>query len=239
MRYRLISALISTLLLSPGIAIATPTPPPTKPAATKPAATKPATAKPTTPPVTKPLPSAPAAAPKPPEKLPAVPAVPPPTTPVASPAAPKPAAPAPATAPIETTPVVTPATQPVRLVIRLSKRRVFYYEGTKEITSYPIAVGKKGWETPRGNFSVINMVRDPAWQHPWNGSIIPPGLDNPLGDRWIGFWSDGKNMIGFHGTPNEESVGRAASHGCIRMKNNDVRALFEKVAVGIPVIVEP
>ncbi len=216
MRHRLISALISTLLLSPGLAIAAPAAPA---ASAKPAETKPATTKPL--PAVTPQPAAPQAPdpePKPTEPKPTEP------TPTATPTA---------------TPTVTPVTLPVRLVIRLSKRRVFYYEGTQEITSYPIAVGKKGWETPRGSFAIINMVRDPAWQHPWNGEIMPPGPDNPLGDRWIGFWSDGKNMIGFHGTPNEESVGRAASHGCIRMKNNDVRALFEKVAIGAPVIVEP
>ncbi|MGB7441116.1 MAG: L,D-transpeptidase [Coleofasciculaceae cyanobacterium] len=125
-----------------------------------------------------------------------------------------------------------------RLVIKLSERRVYVYQIDEVLVSYPIAVGKAGWETPTGNFQVMQMLQDPAWEHPWTGEIVPPGPDNPLGDRWIGFWTDGENYIGFHGTPAEELVGQAVSHGCIRMRNKDVKALFEKVAVGTPVFVE-
>jgi len=130
-------------------------------------------------------------------------------------------------------------TQVTRLVIKLSERRVYAYRGDLPLTSYPIAVGKDGWETPLGAFQVLQMLRDPAWEHPWTGEVVPPGPNNPLGDRWIGFWTDGKNYIGFHGTTAEELVGQAVSHGCIRMLNKDVRALFEKVAIGTPVIVQP
>jgi L,D-transpeptidase ErfK/SrfK len=125
-----------------------------------------------------------------------------------------------------------------KLVIKLSERRVYLYQDDRVIGHYPIAVGKEKWETPTGNFEVLQMVRNPAWQNPFDGTVIPAGDGNPLGDRWIGFWTDGKNYIGFHGTPNEETVGRAASHGCIRMLNEDVRNLFERVTVGTPVIVE-
>lgn len=131
------------------------------------------------------------------------------------------------------------AESPLRLVIRLQERQVYLYRSDQLIVSYPIAVGKQGWETPIGTFEVLQKFRDPAWEHPWTGEIVPPGPDNPLGDRWIGFWTDGKNFIGFHGTPNEELVGQAVSHGCIRMRNRDVRTLFEQVALGTPVKVEP
>ncbi len=127
----------------------------------------------------------------------------------------------------------------LKLTIRLSDRRVYLYKDDELHRSYPIAVGKSGWETPTGTFEVMQMIRDPAWEHPWTGEVVPPGPDNPLGDRWIGFWTDGVNVIGFHGTPNEELIGQAVSHGCIRMRNNDVRALFEQVEVGTPVTVEP
>ncbi len=138
-------------------------------------------------------------------------------------------------------PVPTPTNplQEVHLVLRLRERRVYVYRKDEVQTSYPVAVGKEGWETPTGNFKVIQMIKDPSWEHPWTGEVVPPGPDNPLGTRWIGFWTDGKNVIGFHGTPNPESVGRPASHGCVRMYDKDVQALFEKVAVGTPVIVEP
>lgn len=134
-------------------------------------------------------------------------------------------------------PVVNPIEE-VRLVLRLGERRVYVYRQNKVQASFRVAVGKGGWETPTGNFKITHMIKDPVWEHPWTGELIPAGADNPLGSRWIGFWTDGKNVIGFHGTPNPESIGRAASHGCVRMFDKDAQALFEKVEVGTPVIVE-
>jgi len=125
------------------------------------------------------------------------------------------------------------------LVIRLSQRRVYVYQDNKLKVSYPIAVGKTGWETPIGSYKVIDMQRNPAWEHPLNGTVIPPGPDNPLGLRWIAFWTDGRDFIGFHGTPDEKLVGQAVSHGCIRMRNKDVLALYALVKLGTPVTVEP
>ncbi|WP_293342981.1 L,D-transpeptidase [Microcoleus sp. CAWBG58] len=130
------------------------------------------------------------------------------------------------------------AIEEVRLVLKLRERRVYVYRKNKVQASFPVAVGKGGWETPTGNFKITHMIKDPVWEHPWTGELVPAGPDNPLGSRWIGFWTDGKNVIGFHGTPNPESIGRAASHGCVRMFDKDAQALFEKVAVGTPVIVE-
>ncbi|NJO39498.1 MAG: L,D-transpeptidase [Cyanobacteria bacterium RU_5_0] len=132
------------------------------------------------------------------------------------------------------------AVQPdLHLVIRLSDRRVYVYENDQMKTSFPIAIGRSGWETPTGSFEVLQMQPNPIWQNPFTGELIPPGSDNPLGSRWIGFWTDGNNYIGFHGTPNVDSVGQAASHGCIRMYDQDVIALFEMVEIGTPVEVVP
>ncbi|MGB3508924.1 MAG: L,D-transpeptidase [Microcoleaceae cyanobacterium] len=126
----------------------------------------------------------------------------------------------------------------IHLVIKLSDRRVYVYQDNQLKTSYPIAIGREGWETPTGKYKIIQKIPNPSWKHPFTGEIIPPGPENPLGERWIGFWTDGTNYIGFHGTPNEETVGQAASHGCVRMLNRDVRAMFEKVAIGTTVVVE-
>lgn len=128
---------------------------------------------------------------------------------------------------------------PVMLRLRLSDRRVYVFQGETVIKSYPVAIGRKGWETPIGEFSVKAQVRDPGWTNPLTNEVMGPGPDNPLGDRWIAFWTDGTNVIGFHGTPNRDSIGKAASHGCVRMYNEDVRELFELVSIGTPVIVEP
>ena len=132
-----------------------------------------------------------------------------------------------------------PAVREVRLVVKRNQRRVDVYQGEQLLTSYRIAVGKKGWETPLGNFRVFNMETNPTFKSFKTGKIIPPGADNPLGVRWIGIWTDGKTQLGFHGTDQEELIGKAVSHGCIRMHNKDVIALYQLVQIGTLVTVEP
>ena len=125
----------------------------------------------------------------------------------------------------------------IRLVLRLSARRVYVYRGDSVEKSYPVAIGRPGWETPTGEFEIFHQITDPGWTNPLTLEVMPPGPENPLGDRWIAFWTDGDNSIGFHGTPNRNSVGKAASHGCIRMYNEDVRELYSMVDVGTSVTV--
>lgn len=127
----------------------------------------------------------------------------------------------------------------LNLVLNLSARRVSVYWGDMLVASYAVAVGREGWNTPTGEFSVFQKQVNPAWEHPFTGEVLPPGPDNPLGARWIGFWSDGTNSIGFHGTPDESVIGSAVSHGCVRMHNEDVLALYELVGLDTPVTVLP
>ena len=126
-----------------------------------------------------------------------------------------------------------------RLVVDLSDREVHFYEFDKLVTSYPVAIGKDGWETPTGTFLVKEMRKEPAWYQPITGEVIPPGPDNPLGSRWIGFWSDGEDVhqIGFHGSNQESSIGEAVSHGCVRMRNGDIEKMYEQVREGTVVVV--
>lgn len=127
-----------------------------------------------------------------------------------------------------------------RLEISLSRRRVTLYRGTTKIKSYPVAVGRRGWETPTGSFQVIQMKKNPTWIHPWTGKAIPGGHPkNPLGRYWIGFWTNGTNYIGLHGTPNPESIGKAVSHGCVRMYNQDIQELFNQVDAQTVITVLP
>lgn len=127
----------------------------------------------------------------------------------------------------------------LRLVVRLRDRKVYVYEGKDVKASYPVAVGRAGWETPKGNFKVLRMEKNPAWKNPWTGDVIPPGRNNPMGERAIDFYTDGRIYVAFHGTPNESVIGQAISHGCIRMRNADIRAMYDMLAEGTPVIVEP
>jgi lipoprotein-anchoring transpeptidase ErfK/SrfK len=128
-----------------------------------------------------------------------------------------------------------PVEDVVNLVLKLKERRVYVYKGDKLLRRYPVAIGKKGWETPTGEWQVMEKIKNPAWTSFKTGEVFPAGMENPLGSRWIGFWTDGRDVIGFHGTPNVKSIGTAASHGCVRMRNRDVKALFPLVKVGTTV----
>lgn len=137
-------------------------------------------------------------------------------------------------------PVPEPVAEPNRLEIDLSSRTVsFYQENIRKIT-YPVAIGRAGWETPAGQFRVLQMLEKPTWINPFTDAVVPGGTpDNPLGSHWIGFWTNGRDWIGFHGTPNPGSVGQAVSHGCVRMHNAHIDQLFYQVGLGTQVLVKP
>lgn len=124
------------------------------------------------------------------------------------------------------------------LLVSLRDRKVSVYKDGAILQSYDIAVGQEDWPTPTGEFQVQRLQMFPAWQHPITGDIVPPGPDNPLGTRWIGFWAQENWQIGFHGTNQTELIGQAVSHGCIRMRNDDIEALFDLVQVGTVVRIE-
>ncbi|XGV98026.1 MAG: L,D-transpeptidase [Leptolyngbya sp. BL-A-14] len=127
----------------------------------------------------------------------------------------------------------------VRVVVKLNQRRVYVYRGDQVLAKYPIAIGMQGWETPTGSFQVLSKEKNPVFKSFRTGQLIYPGPDNPLGVRWIGIWTDGKTQIGFHGTNQEELLGQAVSHGCIRMRNRDVTAMFEQINIGTAVVIAP
>ena len=142
------------------------------------------------------------------------------------------------------------------LVLHRSRRQLLLIEQGRLVSRYPVAVGMAGWETPAGNFRVLNKVSDPSWAHPQTGEVVT-GEDpkNPLGSRWIGFYKDcvgrkgfdGERMLdikgcttaGFHGTPHRWTIGHAVSHGCVRLFDEDIRDLFDRVRTGTPVTVLP
>jgi L,D-transpeptidase ErfK/SrfK len=173
--------------------------------------------------------------------------------------------PAPASAPSAPTPsapaqppkAAAPAPlAPSRLLILDRRHRLLrVLDNGREVRRYPVAVGMPGWETPVGTFKVIEKTANPTWEHPANGHLLPPGPENPLGSRWIGFYRDcrgrsgfngqehlvvrGCVTAGFHGTPNRSSVGRAVSHGCVRLFDEHAKELFDLVSLGTPVKVLP
>jgi lipoprotein-anchoring transpeptidase ErfK/SrfK len=100
-------------------------------------------------------------------------------------------------------------------------------EDGRVLRVYPVAVGARVSPSPTGEFKVVSRLTKPTYYHP--GIVIPPGKDNPLGTRWIGLDRKG---YGIHGTNQPRSIGKAASHGCIRMAKADLEQLFDEVQVG-------
>lgn len=124
------------------------------------------------------------------------------------------------------------------IVVQLNARKVDVYYKGEVVKEYLIAIGQAEWETPEGIFSVKQKQEYPTWQHPITGEIVKAGKDNPLGSRWIGFWSGREGEIGFHGTNEESLIGEAISHGCIRMLNEDIEDLYTYVDIGTMVTVK-
>jgi lipoprotein-anchoring transpeptidase ErfK/SrfK len=119
-----------------------------------------------------------------------------------------------------------------RLEVNLTKRQVVAYQDRQKLKTYRVAVGRAGWETPPGNYRVRQMIENPAWKNPFTGDVIAANnSENPLGKHWIGFWTNGKNWSGFHGTSKRDSVGQAVSHGCLRMYPEDIKELFSKISL--------
>ena len=120
------------------------------------------------------------------------------------------------------------------LFIDKEKRRLVWFRGEEIIKIYPIAVGKKETETPEGDYRIIEKIANPTWYK--EHEVIPPGdPKNLLGTRWLGLNHKG---YGIHGTKHPNSIGSAASHGCIRMLNRDVEELFEWVPIGTRVLIQ-
>jgi len=116
------------------------------------------------------------------------------------------------------------------------------YKGLKLDRTYPIAVGRQGLETPAGLYDVQWRETNPSWHVPnsaWAGKLagktIPPGPDDPIKARWMGF----NGGAGIHGIDPSEysSIGHNASHGCVRMRIPDVIDVYDKTDVGTPVYV--
>jgi lipoprotein-anchoring transpeptidase ErfK/SrfK len=117
-----------------------------------------------------------------------------------------------------------------RIVVFVQDRKLVLLENGRPVHVYPVAVGKRSTPSPTGVFSIVNRLSNPAYYR--SGLVIGPGVDNPLGSRWIGLSQKG---IGIHGTNQPGSIGRSASHGCIRMAREDLEQLFTLVRVGDPV----
>ena len=124
-----------------------------------------------------------------------------------------------------------------RIVVNLVQRKLRLIQDGRVAKTYSVAIGTAAHPTPIGVYEVIDKQVDPAWfppDSPWAAGlgVIPPGPGNPLGTRWIGTSAP---AIGIHGTYASNSIGTAASHGCVRMHIDEVEELFEEVSLGTSV----
>jgi lipoprotein-anchoring transpeptidase ErfK/SrfK len=123
--------------------------------------------------------------------------------------------------------------QPSRQVlVSLPDRQLAVLEDGQVLKIYPVAVGAAESPSPAGEFQIINRLTDPTYYH--KGTVIGPGATNPLGSRWIGLSLKG---YGIHGTNAPRSIGKAASHGCIRMTKRDLEQVFDLLRVGDSVVI--
>ena len=154
--------------------------------------------------------------------------------------------------PVEGTPVLLPTqyvlpNAPKRgVILNIASKRLFYFptpeQGEQQqVLTYPIGIGRVGWETPLGETTVIAKARNPSWwvpasvrkEHAELGdplpSVVPPGPDNPLGTRVLKL-----NMPGYliHGTNQPYGVGMRVSHGCVRLYPENIEFLYALVDIG-------
>ena len=143
----------------------------------------------------------------------------------------------------------------LQVVLHRGSRQLIVLDQGRLRLRVPAAVGTQGWETPIGEHQVLFKTVDPVWRHPATGALVPPGGKNPLGSRWIAFYQDCSNPggwdgekvvqvngcahVGLHGTPHRWTVGRAVSHGCVRLYDEHIRAVFDLVTEGTPVVALP
>ena len=114
-----------------------------------------------------------------------------------------------------------------RIVVSLEDRKLALVVDGQAQKVYTVAVGKPSTPSPVGSFTIARRAANPTYHH--NGKTVLPGPGNPVGTRWMGLSIPG---YGIHGTNEPKSIGKAASHGCIRMARVDLEEFYELVAVG-------
>lgn len=143
---------------------------------------------------------------------------------------------------------VLPSRSRKGLQINLAEMRLYYYPPAlpNEVWSFPIGIGREGWQTPVGRTRVHSKIAQPTWTPP--ASIrreaaakgvelpvnFPPGPDNPLGEYAVRLALPGYLL---HGTNRPAGVGMRVSHGCIRLYPEDIEQLFKKISATTPVTI--
>ena len=110
---------------------------------------------------------------------------------------------------------------PYLVKVSLRNRQLTLFHNGKKIKTYPVAIGKMLTNTPTGQYVVVNREPNPG---------------GPFGAMWLSLSRAG---YGIHGTNDPSSIGKAVSHGCIRMHNRDVLELAYQIPNGTKVYIQP
>ncbi|WP_444999467.1 L,D-transpeptidase family protein [Halomonas mongoliensis] len=141
---------------------------------------------------------------------------------------------------------ILPEAERTGVVINIAELRLYYFPEarngeTPRVETYPIGIGREGYDTPLGVTKTTMRLEDPAWYPPRSireeaaergdppPAVVPPGPDNPLGRHAILLDIPGYLI---HGTNDPDGIGMRASRGCIRMFPEDVESVFHNVPVG-------
>jgi L,D-transpeptidase ErfK/SrfK len=141
---------------------------------------------------------------------------------------------------------ILPDTPHKGIILNLANMRLFYYPKQQpgKVFTYPVGIGRQGWNTPMGLTSIVAKKANPSWvvpesihqEHAQKGDSLPrvvaAGPDNPLGlyAMRLGF---PRYLI--HGTNKPYGIGMQISHGCVQLYPEDIKVLFKKASVGMPV----
>lgn len=139
---------------------------------------------------------------------------------------------------------ILPANPPRNgIVINLPERLLFLFRGGKFDSYFPLSIGDESaqggrFQTPTGNFRIVEKIQNPTWYPPaWapDRRPVPPGPQNPLGERWVGL---SLPRTGIHGTNDPLNIGNSVTHGCLRMYPQLLREFYSKVEVGFSARIE-
>lgn len=124
---------------------------------------------------------------------------------------------------------------PLLIVNKKTNQLAYIHEGAVQKV-YPVATGLSRELTPEGKFTIIVKAVNPYYR---KKNIEGGTPENPLGSRWIGFDAKGTDgrTYGVHGNNNPDSVGKYITQGCIRMHEEDVQELYNKIPIGTKIVV--
>ncbi len=131
------------------------------------------------------------------------------------------------------------------VIINLPEYRLYYYpKNSGTVMTFPVGIGRVGFQTPSARAKIIAKIVNPAWyptksardEHAELGdklpSVVPPGPDNPLGHLAMQLSLPGYFV---HGTNKPAGVGQRVSHGCVRLYPDDIQSLADAVPIGTEV----